>query len=66
MSAEPTTPRLLLSAREAAQALGICERSLWSVTKTGGLPCVRIGRRCLYDPADLRRWIESQKQGGIA
>ncbi len=58
-------PRLLLSAREAANSLGICEKTLWATTAPrGDLPCVRIGRRVLYFVDDLRAWID-QRRGGI-
>jgi len=58
-------PRLLLPAREAAAALSICEKTLWSMTQPrGDLPCVRIGRRVLYDQRDLLKWIDAQKSGG--
>lgn len=58
--------RLLLDAREAAKALGICEKSLWNVTRPRGtIPCVRIGKRVLYSVADLQRWIDTQlREGG--
>jgi len=67
MTANPSTlPKLLLNAREAAKALSICPKTLWSMTAPrGDLPSVRIGRRVLYDPADLQRWIEAQKEGGV-
>ena len=55
--------RLLLSARDASKALSICERTLWGMTKRGEIPCVRCGRRVLYDPNDLRQWIDRQKGG---
>lgn len=64
MTTTTPTERLLLSAREAAQALNICERKLWDLTNRGGLPCVRVGRRVLYSPDDLRRWIKTCKEGG--
>ena len=60
----PSTSKLLLSARETAKALGVCEKTLWSMTRPrGDLPCVCIGRRVLYDPADLQAWIAKQKRG---
>ena len=62
--AETTVPKLLFSAEEAAQALSICQKTLWSSTKPrGDVPCVRIGTRVLYDPADLRSWIFTKKGG---
>ena len=56
--------KMLLSARAASKTLSICERSLWGVTKRGEIPCIRIGRRVLYDPRDLRAWIDSKKEEG--
>ncbi len=54
--------KLLLSAREAAKALSICEKSLWSATAPRGpIPCVRLGARVLYAVDDLERWIERAK-----
>ncbi len=41
---QPDATRLLLTAREAALALAISERSLWSLTNQGVIRCVRIGR----------------------
>jgi len=57
-------PRLLLDAHDTAVALSICERKLWELTKQGDLPCVRIGRRVLYDPRALAVWIDGQMQSG--
>ena len=50
--------KLLVSPREAARLLSICEKTLWTITKRDGVPCVRIGRAVRYSPADLRSWIE--------
>ena len=52
---------LLLTVPEAAKALAISPRTLWSLTQSGAIPCVRIGRSVRYDPADLKAWIESRK-----
>lgn len=57
---------LLISPRQAAKLLSISERSLFTLTKSGVLPTVRIGRSVRYDPCDLRRWIESAKNVKIA
>lgn len=60
-----TPAKLLLSAREAAEALSICPKTPWSHTAPRGtIPAVRIGARVLYDPRDLTAWIDAQKQGG--
>lgn len=51
----------LLTARQAAAALSISERTLWGLTHRGDIPCVRIGRSVRYDPDDLKAWVDQQK-----
>jgi predicted DNA-binding transcriptional regulator AlpA len=42
----------------------VCQKTLWSMTEPrGDLPCVRIGRRVLYDRRDLLAWIDRRKGG---
>jgi excisionase family DNA binding protein len=53
--------QLLLKPADAAKALAISARKLWSLTAGREIPCVRIGKAVRYDPADLRAWIEQQK-----
>ena len=53
--------RLLWNCHEAAAAMNISERTLWSLMSDGKIPCVRIGRSVRYDPSDIRAWIEAQK-----
>ncbi len=60
----PNLARLLLTVREAAQALAISERSLWGLTHRGAIPCVRLGRAVRYDLADLQSFIVKQKRNG--
>lgn len=48
-----TTDRVLLRPREAAETLGISDRTLWSWTRAG-LPCVRVGKAVRYRPEALR------------
>ena len=63
-STEPQPAQLLLSAKDAAQALSLSPRKLWSLTAGGKIPVVRIGRAVRYDLNDLREWIESCKSQG--
>lgn len=56
---------LALRPREAAQALGISARTLWSLTAPRGpIPCVRLGdgqrSAVLYRVADLDAWLASR------
>ncbi|MHC4519043.1 MAG: helix-turn-helix domain-containing protein [Planctomycetota bacterium] len=48
---------LLLSPRQAAQALGVCEKTVYNLTRSGELPVVRLGRAVRYSLGDLREWI---------
>lgn len=47
----------LLRPKEAADLLGVSERSLWALAHSGQISCVRIGRLVRYEPAALRDWI---------
>lgn len=48
--------RIGLSVIEAAQILGISRRHLWSLTRQGVVPHVRLGRRLTYTEESLRQW----------
>jgi excisionase family DNA binding protein len=60
----PTAPPLLVDAREAARLLAISPRTLWSLTKAGDVPVVRIGRLVRYDVAGLGRWVTERQGAG--
>ena len=49
-----------LRPREAAKALGIGERLLWSKTNSGEIPHLRIGRAIIYPVGMLRDWMAEQ------
>ena len=52
----------LHNVKEAAKYLG---RSVWAIREmyySGKIPCVRDGRRMLFDIVDLDAWIEKNKQ----
>jgi excisionase family DNA binding protein len=51
-------PRLLLTPTEAATVLRISPRLLWSKTKSGEIPCLRIGRTVRYSTTSLQEWID--------
>lgn len=60
---------LSLRPREAAKALSISERLLWSLTQPRGpIPVARVGACRLYRVADLDAWLkaEAAKGGGHA
>ena len=45
----------------AAKYLAISERKLFSLTKAGTIPAVRLGRCVRYDVGDLDRFIANSK-----
>lgn len=61
---EQTT--LALRPRDAARALGISERLLFDLTKSGVVPHVRLGRKLIVYPIDsLRAWLAAQVQPSV-
>jgi excisionase family DNA binding protein len=52
--------KLLLSSREAAAALSVCERTLWTLADEGQIPRVRIGKSVRYRVQDLEHWISTR------
>ncbi len=62
-STSPNLP-LLLSPKQAAVALAISPRKLWSLTASGEIPHIRIGRSVRYPLTELQRWIAEQQDGG--
>ena len=48
---------LLISAVQAAKELGISPRSLWTQTRSGIIPSIRLGRRVMYSPSILQDWV---------
>ena len=63
MTTDTNNVQLLLTARDAAKALAISERTLWTLTNNGDVPCVRLGRAVRYDPDDLRAFVKRSKTG---
>ena len=58
---EHRSPRCCCRSRKAAQALSLCERTIWDLVKKGELPHVKVGRRIFFSPASLQSWIERQE-----
>ena len=57
-----SVPPLLVSPREAANLLGISERSLHTYTAAGTIPVVRIGGSKRYSVAALSEWIRAASE----
>lgn len=59
----PAKPALLLTPKQAAEALAISPRKLWGMTASGNIPHVRLGRCVRYPVVDLQCWLDQQKKG---
>jgi len=62
MNSKVETTRLM-TVKAASSYLCISERKLWSMTQTGEIPCVRLGRCVRYDLQDLDSFIQKMKSG---
>ena len=55
----------LLKPTEAADALGICPRTLWAITAPRGtLSCVRVGKSVRYNQLDIDDFIDQHTSKG--
>jgi len=57
---------MLLDIKAAARVLSATPWAVRSLLWDNKIPFVKIGRRHLIDPADLRAYIAREKSGGIA
>ena len=53
---------LLLKPEEAAKALSISQRSLWSLTNRKLVPFIRIGKSVRYSREALAEWIRVKNE----
>jgi excisionase family DNA binding protein len=61
-AAPPPVP-LLLTRKDAARLLAVCEKTVANLTDAGELPAVRVGRSVRYHREDLETWIAKSKTG---
>lgn len=54
----------LLSPAETAEMLGVKEQTLrvWRCTKRYGLPWIQVGRKIMYRPEHVQRFLEERTQ----
>lgn len=57
---------LALRPAEAAERLGISQRKLWTETKAGRVPHIKLGRAILYPVALLETWLMESASGGTS
>lgn len=61
MAPEILSRSQLLTPKHAAERLAISPRKLWSLTASGDIKCLRIGRSVRYDLASLSEFLETLK-----
>ena len=59
------TEALTMSVQEAAQHLGICDRTVYQLVNRQDFPVIRIGRRIRISREGLAEWIRKQEQGQL-
>lgn len=53
----PARDDFLLTPRETAKRLAISDRHLFGLTRTGQLPCVRVGKCVRYNVETILKWV---------
>ena len=51
----------LMSAKQAAESLGISQRKLWSLTNARAIASIKIGRAIRYSVDDLQSFVQSAR-----
>lgn len=60
-----TPTKILIDLRTAAPMLSVSERTLWTLTKAGKVPCVRFGRLVRYNPDELLAFVKSESAKSV-
>jgi excisionase family DNA binding protein len=55
---QPATPKLAVTAQEAAAMLSISVRTIWREVQSGRLRIKRQGKRVLFPVKWLQEWLE--------
>ena len=63
----PASSQRLFTTKQTLVYLGVCQRTLWTMTNSGEIASVRFGagrrKSVRYDVRDLDAWIEAKKGG---
>lgn len=51
------TEALTLRSEEASKLLGVCTKTLWTLTKNGVIPCLKIGKSVRYSKEKLIEYV---------
>lgn len=56
------TEKILITERQAAQLLGVGERTLFNLRQRRLIPHMKIGKSVRYSTASLRTWASEQER----
>lgn len=59
-----TAPEGFMRVAEAARFLGMSENALRILERDGGVPAYRLGKRVLFDRAELASYVKRQTKDG--
>lgn len=54
---------LTMSVEQAAEQLGVCVKTVYTLTHRADFPVIRIGRRTRISREGLREWVRQQTEG---
>lgn len=54
---------LTMSVEQAAEQLGVCIKTVYTLTHRADFPVIRIGRRTRISREGLREWVRQQMEG---
>ena len=57
--------KLLLTATEAGEAIGVGRTRIYELLASGQIPSVKIGRSVRVPIEALKRWIQERESGGL-
>ncbi|SHF31404.1 DNA binding domain-containing protein, excisionase family, partial [Desulfofundulus australicus DSM 11792] len=57
--------RETMTAKEAAEILGVSEWTVYDLARRQMVPHVKIGRRVLFRRTSILAWLEAQEQASV-
>ena len=57
--------KMTMSIAEAAAELGVCEKTVYTLTHRQDFPTIKIGRRIRISREGLRDWVQAQQQNNM-
>lgn len=59
--AGPVTTAMLWNIRQLAEATGLSVYTIYTWVSQRKIPYVKVGKRVMFDPVEIRHWIEEHK-----